>query len=430
MHNEANCRVDRRHLGLLAAEIARFDVENDITEPRTKRGNIANPLRRVLTATLVGIFAGCRSFSDMERLTANLSGAVRKLLNLPGRLSDTSASDVIVRLDVGELRNVLRKRIRIALRAKQLRADFPLGVVSCDGKVTSTFMHDPEGAKCPVAQVNSATGNALVRTVTSCLVSTAARPCIDMHPVPPENNEMSTFTEALDALLAAYGRLLFEVVMYDSGATSLANANDVRERNLDYVFSLTDNQPTLAAEAARLLGSKPLDTAHAKTTDLVGSTVVERYVWLTDKMTGYLDWKHLRTVVRICCVWTDKTTGNQMVQSRYYVSSLHHGRLTAPQWLDMIRRRWSVENQNHNTFDTALFEDDSPWLRRPQGMLVMHLLRRLVYNALAIYRSVTTRSETKRATAWSELLQRTYDALLRASRATVEGMRKRTVVCG
>ncbi|MBM4343752.1 MAG: hypothetical protein FJ100_10285 [Deltaproteobacteria bacterium] len=140
--------------------------------------------------------------------------------------------------------------------------------------------------------------------------------------------------------------------------------------------------------------------------------------------------KHLRTVVRVCNVRTDKTTGKRVVENHYYLSSLTHTVLHPSLWLEMIRRRWSVENQNHNTLDTAFFEDDSPWLRRPQGMLVMNALRRIVYNSLAIFRSVTTRSETKRALPWAELLQRTYDALIRATATTVAGLRRRVPACG
>ncbi|MSQ85153.1 MAG: hypothetical protein EXR77_20140 [Myxococcales bacterium] len=75
-------------------------------------------------------------------------------------------------------------------------------------------------------------------------------------------------------------------------------------------------------------------------------------------------------------------------------------------------------------------EDRLPWFWRPQGMLVLNLLRRMVYTALAIFRSVTTRAATKRAIAWPELLQRTYAALIRATQAMVEGLRKRETVLG
>lgn len=114
-------------------------------------------------------------------------------------------------------------------------------------------------------------------------------------------------------------------------------------------------------------------------------------------MTGYLDWKHMATVVRVCSVSTDKTLKVPRVENRYYITSMHHSKLPPAHWLELVRRRWSVENQNHNTFDTIFSEDDRPSLLRPEGMVVMNLLRRMAYNFVAIFRAVTERSETARA---------------------------------
>ena len=50
-------------------------------------------------------------------------------------------------------------------------------------------------------------------------------------------------------------------------------------------------------------------------------------------------------------------TGEVSFEDRYYLCSMAIDRLAPDQWLMMIRRRWSVENENHNTFDTVLHED-------------------------------------------------------------------------
>lgn len=208
---------------------------------------------------------------------------------------------------------------------------------------------------------------------------------------------MGMFIEALDQVLTAYGRSLFDLVMYDSGACSLENANAIKARDLDYVFILDAFQRTLYEDAGKMLGRKTVSEALATSTDLDGGDIVQRHIWLTEKMAGWLDWKHLKTVIRVQSTRTDKQTGAQTVENRYYLCSLAMDAMTADQWLTLIRRRWSVENQCHNTFDKILREDTRPWMRRPQGMLVMLLLRRIAYNALAICRAVTTRAEHKRA---------------------------------
>ncbi len=161
--------------------------------------------------------------------------------------------------------------------------------------------------------------------------------------------------------------------------------------------------------------------------DLDGSEVVVRYLCRTNLLAGWLDWTGLRTVIRIHCTRTDKTTGEVKTEDRYYISSLEADHLTPDQWQTLIRRRWSVENENHNTWDRLLQEDKRPWLRRPQGMVVMMLLRRLTYNLLSLYRTVTTRSERKRAQPWKELMQDLREALIRATQHHLEGLRRRTV---
>ena len=428
MQEEAKNRLDRRSLGHLAAKTAAMDFENLVAEPRKKTGNVVWKLRAILTGVLVGMAAGCKGLAEVERLTDAMGKGARRLFNLPARLPDTTAGDVLVRLNCDDLRKVLYQFCNRAYRAKQFVHDMPVRAVVLDGKATSTFLHDAIGAITRFAQVNSATGKALVRTVTACLVTTPARPCLDACPIPAETNECGIYIRALDDLLAAYGRKLFDVVMYDSGAASLANATATVLRMLDYVFILDNFQPTLYAEAVRLLANKALGTADAKHADVAGGELVERYIWVSNKMTGWLDWTHCKTVVRVCCVRTDKTTKAVIVENHYYISSLHYRKLLPLQWIELLRRRWSVENQNHNTFDTIFAEDDRPFLLRPQGMLVVMLLRRIAYNMLAILRSVTTRSETKRATPWREFLQRNYDGLIRASQQTLEGLRRRTAI--
>ena len=184
----------------------------------------------------------------------------------------------------------------------------------------------------------------------------------------------------------------------------------------------------LMKEAERVLAWRKPTTAEAVSSDLDGNEVVVRRLWRTSSLAGWLAWTHLRTVVRVHTTRTDKTTGVVRTENRYYISSLAMDHMDAELWQTLIRRRWSVENQNHNTWDRIFQEDDRPWLRRPQGMVVMLLLRRLTYNLLSIYRSVTTRSERKRAQPWKELMRDLYDALIRATHQQLEGLRRRASV--
>ena len=61
----------------------------------------------------------------------------------------------------------------------------------------------------------------VVRTVTATLTSSAAKPIIDITPIPAHTNERGVFSLALDSLCRAYrGIELFKLVTYDAGACS------------------------------------------------------------------------------------------------------------------------------------------------------------------------------------------------------------------
>jgi hypothetical protein len=101
---------------------------------------------------------------------------------------------------------------------------------------------------------------------------------------------------------------------------------------------------------------------------------------------------------------------------RMFVSSLDPSRLTTAQWMLLVRSHWGVENQNHHTLDTAFAEDDRPWIKADaNGMLAVLLLRRIAYTLLALFRSVTLRSDESRAIPWKALLCWVRDALIAAT---------------
>ena len=417
-------RMTRRLAGYLGKRLSEARLAG-VEDPRGKRGRRWK-LGTLLVAMLAGMMAGAKGLAEVEELTERLSQPIRGLLGVRRRVADTTMRDLLVKLEPGGLRQTLYRVVRAARKRKALEPDlFPFGIVSMDGRGTSTRFFDDEYAQIHHPSDSSPYG--IVRTITSTLVSTPARPCLDAHPIPAETNEMGAFPAALDASLEAYGTSLFRVVMYDSGANSKANGAYVKERELDYVFRLQNEQPTLLQEAERLLGRFDVGTALAQSTDLVGGKVVTRSLWLTDEIAGYNDWSHLQAVLRVRTVTEHKTTGKITTKDRYYISSLPTDVLSAELWLEMIRRRWSVENQCHNTWDRILREDDRPWTYDPQGMVAAMVLRRIAYTLLALFRSVTQRSDVRRAVPWKTLMRDLWLALTSADQRHLEGLQNRRV---
>jgi hypothetical protein len=271
----------------------------------------------------------------------------------------------------------------------------------------------------------------LVRTVTCSLVSAPGRPCIDAIPMPGHVNEASHFQVAFASLLQSYGAL-FDVVTYDAGALSEANASAVIAAGKHYLFTLKGEQRTMYKLAAELLD--PHDVA-AQTVDVLDNqTTVTRTLSLLavdpcwsygdDKSPGESVWSHAGTFLRVEYV---KRHGGEIVErdGRMFVSSLQRGDLTPAQWLLLVRSHWGVENNAHHTLDTAFAEDDRPWIEAdPHGMLAVLLLRRIAYTLLALYRAVTLRSDESRAMRWRTLLLSVRDVLVAATEDQLAGLRE------
>jgi hypothetical protein len=337
--------------------------------------------------------------------------------------------DVLCQMSPRALRGGIRALIRAAHRRKALEPDrLPFGVLAMDGKGTALTGCDDLYAQRQ-SQGDGEQFTSVLRTITCSLVSAAAKPCIDAIPIPASTNEMGHFAIALYEVVRAYGALrMFRLVSYDAGACSRENASVVRELDLHYLFGLNSSQPTLFAEAKRLLEHLPAASADAESEDIVGANVIIRRLYITEEMARFDGWEHLRTVIRIES--ETRTRDGDVVgrENRYKISSMSRVALGDGQWLRVARLHWGVENNCHNTFDTALSEDDKPWIEDcPRGALAVLLLRRIAYNLLALFRSVTLRSEERRAMPWTDLLRGFAYAFVALTEAHLDGLRTRTL---
>jgi hypothetical protein len=111
-------------------------------------------------------------------------------------------------------------------------------------------------------------------------------------------------------------------------------------------------------------------------------------------------------------------------ENRYFIASLPLRRLCAAQWLLLLRRHWAVETA-HQILDTAFQEDDRPWIVAcPRATVVVAILRRIAYTLLALFRSVTQRSENKRTMPWRTLIEHVNHTLVCATMEQLRGLRR------
>jgi hypothetical protein len=195
-------RLARRMIGMLVARLPEAALDR-VKDPRRVRGRRWT-LDALLRFVLVAMVAGCKSLSQAEALSAEMSVPLRKRLGIARRIADTTLRDVLCALDPEELRGPLHALVRAAHRRKALEPEgLPFGVVAMDGKSTALPSCDDDYAQRQ-SQGDGAHLVGVVRTVTCTLVSSRAKPCIDALPIPAATNEMGRFESCLRSLLHAY----------------------------------------------------------------------------------------------------------------------------------------------------------------------------------------------------------------------------------
>lgn len=432
----------RRLAAVMRSRLPELHLER-VADPRSRRGRRWKLLPVLLRAVLVGLMAGCKRLGDVEALTDEMSVSARRMLGIPRRTPDTTLRQLLIKLEPDELRQRLHGQVKAAHRRKALSSlGLPFGQVAVDGRSTTlpdiapekaAQGSDVEWAEHFAQRCSQASGHRyrLMRTVTCTLVSARAKPCLDAVPIPAHTNEMGHFATVLGDLATVYKRgELFQLVSADAGNCSEQNGRVVTdELGLDYLFRLKGDQPTLCSEAKRLLADRRARQAVAETVDVVGNTTETRRLHITDEMAGFVGWTHLKTTIRIRKEKHDIETGKLLEKEDHYaISSLPLDALTPSQWLYAFRAHWGVENQCHHTWDTAFAEDKHPWIEAdPKGMVAVLLLRRIAYNQLALFRSVSQRSEERRQTPWKTVMRWVYNMLIAAQAADIEGLRERTV---
>jgi len=418
-------RFNRRVVGMLKARLPELGLDR-VVDPRSLQGR-RWPLGTLLRTVVVGLIAGCKSLADVELLTANLTATTRRQLGIGRRVPDTTLRTLLCRLQPECLRGVIRSLVRAAHRRKALAPQgWPFGIVAMDGKATALHGVDDRRYAPRNTFDSQRRPIGMMRSITCALVSTASKIVIDAHPmsVPCET---AFFKDAFRALVEAYGKSnLFRVVTYDAGACSASNAALVASHGYDYFFAFKQGQKALTKESRRLLADLSAVHALASTDDLLGGgRSVLRRLYLTERMSGFL-WTSLRTVIRVESETIEPDGRRTSYENRYFASSLARTELSDEQWLALARLHWNVENNCHGCLDISFQEDNHPWIETDaQGAVVMALLRRIAFDLLALFRSITQRSPERRATPWKRLMHSIWLACVTLVEADVAGLRPR-----
>lgn len=207
------------------------------------------------------------------------------------------------------------------------------------------------------------------------------------------SNEIDAIPQLL-ALLDIKGA----VVTIDAMGTQKVIAQKIIEGGGDYVLSLKDNQPTLAAVAEQLMKEAELDRiksgqptsdgadgrvryGFAETVDGDHGRIEIRRVLVSDeiKALGKVanGWVGLASIIRVESV--RDVDGVVSTEQRLYLSSLKG--TDAVRLGDLVRGHWSVENQLHWQLDVS-FNEDQRRIRKGHGAENFSRLCRMALNLL------------------------------------------------
>lgn len=194
--------------------------------------------------------------------------------------------------------------------------------------------------------------------------------------------------QELDALLPLFSLLDLRgaTVTLDALGCQRDIAAQIVAQQADYILSVKDNQPTLHAEARRvLLEAREAGLAneaenHVRTEEQAHGRHEVREAWVVNDVSACLPaatWPGAKSLILI-----ERTRRRgEVVETEAHVYISSRKDLTAPRALHLIRNHWSVENGLHWTLDVAFREDHSR-IHSENGAQNFALIRRLALNAL------------------------------------------------
>ena len=387
---------------------AKLGQINDVRQKRGRRYEFET----LINTLALGTVAALPSLRKVEALSANLAWSARRQLKIPRRISDTKLRDLLLSLTPDDIREALYRQVKAEYRRGALVPDvLPFGVAAIDGKhLAKLDRWDHPGVQKVQPQDGKPYG--LARVHRAFLISSKGVVCIDSRQVCGKSNEVGEAPSFTEEILSAYKRTnLFEVIMTDAGNASKKHADKIHDNDKRYIFALKENQGNLYEDACYLLGNQNAEKAFTETLRERGAQITYRL--FRAEPSGYHSWTHARQFIRI-----ERTVfypgEDPVVGNRYYITDIPQKRLSDTQWLYLIRNYWRIENNGNWTADAIWREDRRriQWVKVPEAMYALSVLRMIGQNIIAVLRSMTKREwDRKSQPPWRDMIFDAYAVL-------------------
>ena len=346
----------------------------------------------LIDAVMKAMLSGCKNLRELELLTA-ASGE---------RIPDTTMRDLLVQIDPSPLEEEIAKGVKQAARSHELdEKELPFNLIVIDGKALTTCDYEVDEYSRNCSQ------KGVTKYVTMGLrafyASSPVKLLMGQELINQGTNDRGAFGCFLDKLVRLYGRTnLLEVISIDAGITSIKNAKQIVEHNLDYIMALKDARSRKATRLAiEFLGQRKRADKIEKEF-INGRQVIRRlYRCETPEMKG---WEHATEFWRINKETINKN-GTVAYEDRYFITSIPKQTLTNSHILKAIRLHWSIENNANWVIDTAWGEDTNPWCN--QAIELLSLMRIIAYNVIARLKLRRLKHLDKTVITWKGVLMLT-----------------------
>jgi predicted transposase YbfD/YdcC len=331
------------------------DFSSGIPEHRVDRNKL-HSISEILFLTLTAIICGCEGWRDIERFGRAKIEVLRRVFPFKYGIP----SDDTLRRFFRSLNPVIFQTCFVEW-VKTLKLPSSLHV-AIDGKISR---HSFDGENNPLHIVSA--------------FSSEYRLVLAQEKVSDKSNEITAIPKLL-SLLDLQGA----VITIDAMGCQREIAEQIGQKEADYVFSLKGNQGSLNQDVTLMFQDadviKSLKCELYETVDGSEHGRLEerqyRVIQCPDSIQEHHNWPHLKTLIEVTSMREIK--GDRTQEKRYYISSLG---LNAKKIGDLIRAHWSVENSLHWVLDIS-FRDDDSRIRRGNAPQNIAVIKHMALNLL------------------------------------------------
>jgi predicted transposase YbfD/YdcC len=307
----------------------------ELRDPRVERTR-RHPLINIVFLAVCGVLSGANSIAGIHEFAIDRRSWFARYLNLTNGIpSEDTIGRVLARLDPGAFEKCLLSWIQAVQEVTANR------LVAIDGK-TLRSSSDRERGRAALHMVSAwATENKL---------------SLGQVVVGEKTNEITAIPELLQ-LLEISGAL----VTIDAIGCQKEIADQVREREGDYVLAVKQNQPTLYEQVEGAIDEALEQDAEAiaeHQTVETGHGRQETRTYAIFPKPESVDpeglWRDL-SAVGIAISERVDSQGRGSMETRYYILSRL---ISAPEFAAAVRGHWSIENNLHWQLDVSFREDE------------------------------------------------------------------------